>query len=54
MSFTLTPVPTLLIARELCGRPTPYFAYTDNTNPEQSAPFVKLVPPHLYGLPTNF
>ena len=28
-------------------------ANTDITKPEQSAPFVRLVPPHTYGLPTN-
>ena len=35
------------------GRLTPKFAYTLCVNPEQSAPPVRLVPPHTYGLPTN-
>lgn len=32
-------------APELCGRDTPNFAMTDIVNPEQSVPFVRLVPP---------
>ena len=28
--------------------------YTAMVNPEQSAPFVRLVPPKTYGFPTNF
>lgn len=32
-------------APELCGRETPNFAMTDIVNPEQSVPFVRLVPP---------
>ena len=31
---------------ELCGRETPNFAMTDIVNPEQSVPFVRLVPPY--------
>ena len=53
ISFTLTSYPTLLIADELCGSPTPNAPYTDITNPEQSVPFVKLDPPYTYGFPTN-
>ena len=54
ISEVLTPYPTLLKALELCGRLTPNFAYTDITNQEQSAPFVKLVPPYTYGFPTKW
>jgi hypothetical protein len=32
----------------------PNFLKTDCVNPEQSAPFVKLVPPHTYLFPINF
>ena len=49
----LTPYPTLLIALEECGRPTPYAEYTLITKPEQSVPFVRLDPPYTYGFPTN-
>ena len=52
-NISVTPYPTLLIAYELCGSPTPNCAYTLITNPEQSAPLVRLVPPYTYGLPTN-
>jgi len=31
----------------------PKCAYTSCTKPEQSTPFVRLFPPHTYGLPTN-
>ena len=34
-------------------RLTPYFLKIVSVNPEQSAPFVRLVPPYTYGLPTN-
>jgi hypothetical protein len=40
-----TLVPTLLSDDDECGRLTPKFAYTLMTKPEQSAPFVRLVPP---------
>ena len=45
ISSMLTPYPALRSALDECGSDTPKAAYTDITNPEQSAPFVRLVPP---------
>ena len=39
-------VSNTLNALEECGSPTPNAAYTLITKPEQSAPFVRLVPPY--------
>ena len=38
--------PQFAWAAELWGRDTPKWAMTDMVKPEQSAPFVRLVPPH--------
>ena len=38
---------------EVLGRLMPKCSYTLMTKPEQSVPFVRLVPPYTYGLPTN-
>ena len=42
----LMDFPQLAWAAELWGRDTPKWAMTDMVKPEQSAPFVRLVPPH--------
>ncbi len=44
---------TDLNACEYLGVLIPKCAYTSCTKPEQSTPFVRLFPPHTYGLPTN-
>jgi hypothetical protein len=49
----LTALPPTDCAPAVRGIEIPKFAITDCVNPEQSAPFVRLVPPYTYGHPTN-
>ena len=49
----LTALPLADCEPAVRGIEIPKFARTDCVNPEQSVPFVRLVPPYTYGFPTN-